>query len=51
MKQSLKNFSDEQLLNVRLYGFEKFKFSANTQILRHTIKFLKVIERFDSILF
>ena len=41
MSKSLKIFSDEQLLNVLLYGSEKFIFSANTKILRPAIKFLK----------
>ena len=38
----LKNFYDEQVVNVSLNGSEKFTFSANIKILRHTIKFLKV---------
>ena len=51
LNQSLKNFSDEELVNVLLYGSEKFTFSTNTKIQRHAIKFLKATERFDSFLF
>ena len=51
MNQSLKNVADEQLVNVLLYGSQKFTFSANLKILSHTFKFLKVIKCFDSLLF
>ena len=51
MNQSLENFCDKQLLNVLLYGSEKFTFGANIKILSHTSKFPKAAERFDSLLF
>ena len=49
--KGLKTFSDEQLMNVLLYGPIKFTFIANVKILRYTIKFLKATERFESLLF
>ena len=41
MNQSLKNFSDDQLAHISLYGSEKFTCSVNAKLLRRTIKFLK----------
>ena len=41
--KGLKTFSDEQLVNVLLYGPIKFTFIANVKILRYTIKFLKAL--------
>ena len=48
--KSLKTFSAEELVNVLLYGSEKFTFSANTKIIRHTIKILKAPIHFDILL-
>ena len=49
--QSLKNFSEYRLVNVLLFGSENFTLDANANILRHTSEFLKVTERFNSLLF
>ena len=51
IKQSLKNFSEYQLVNALLFGSENFTLDANTNILRRTIEFLKATKRFDSLLF
>ena len=51
INQSLKNFSENQLANVLLFGFENFILDANPNILRRTIEFLKATELFDSLLF
>ena len=50
MNQSLKNFSEDQLANVLLFGSENFTLDTNSNILRHTIEFLKATERFNSLL-
>ena len=44
-------FSEDQLVNVLLFGSENFTLDANANILRRTIKFLKATERFNSLLF
>ena len=51
INQSLKNFSEDQLVNVLLFGSENFTLDSNANILRRTIKFLKATERFNSLLF
>ena len=51
IKKSLKNFSEEQLVNVLLFGSENFTLDTNTNILKRTIEFLKATERFNSLLF
>ena len=51
INQSLKNFSEDQLVNVSLFGSENFTLDANANILRCTIEFLKAIERFNSLVF
>ena len=51
IKQSLKNFSEYQLVNALLFGSENFTLDANANILRRTIEFLKATERFNSLLF
>ena len=51
INQSLKNFSEDQLVNVLLFGSENFTLDANVNILRRTIEFLKATERFKSLLF
>ena len=49
--QSLKNFSEDQLVNVLLFGSENFTLDANAHILRRTIEFLKASQRFNCLLF
>ena len=51
IKQSLKNFSEYQLVNALLFGSENFTLDANANILRRTIEFLNSTERFNSLLF
>ena len=51
INQSLKNFYEDQLVNVLLFGFKNFTLDANANILRRTIEFLKATERFNSLLF
>ena len=50
INQSLKNFSEDQLVNVLLFGFENFTLEANATILRRIIEFLKATERFNILL-
>ena len=47
----LKNYSNEKLLNIVLYGSEDFHFNLNKELLKATIKILKIYESFDSPLF
>ena len=51
INQSLKNFFEDQLVNVLLFGSENFTLEANATILRRTTEFLKATERFISLLF
>ena len=51
LNPSIKNYSNEKLLNVLLYGSEDFKWNLNKEILKATIKFLKRSERFNDPLF
>ena len=51
INQSLKNFSEDQLVNFLLFGSENFTLETNGNILRHTIEFLKTTECFNSLLF
>ena len=51
INQSLRNFSEEQLVNVLLFSSKNSPLDTNTNILRRTIEFLKATERFDSLLF
>ena len=51
INQSLKIFSEDQLVNVLLFGSENFTLDATTNILRRTIEFLKATECFNSLLF
>ena len=39
--ESLKNFSEENLLKILLYGAEDFTSQMNSEILKCTIKFIK----------
>ena len=47
LNPSIKNYSNEKLLNVLLYGSEDFKWNLNKEILKATIKLLKRSERFN----
>ena len=38
---SLRNLKDELLLDIILYGFDKYKDTVNKEILLHTISFVK----------
>ena len=49
INQSLKNFSEEQLVNVLLFSSENFTLDTNANILRRTIEFLKATDRFNSL--
>ena len=51
INQYLKNFSEEQLVNVLLFGSENFTLHTNANILKRTNEFLKAIERFNSLFF
>ena len=51
VNQSLINFSEDQLVNVLLFGSDNFTLDTNANILRRTIEFLKATERFNSLLF
>ena len=42
LNSSLKNYSNEKLLNILLYGSENFNCNMNKDILKATIKFLKI---------
>lgn len=44
---SVSNFSDDKLVNLLLYGNDKYTAEANVSILKFTIIFLKSSERFD----
>ena len=46
LNPTLKNLSDEKLLNIFLYGSENFSFNTNKKIIKSTIRFLKISERF-----
>ena len=48
---SLKNYPDEKLLNLFLYGSKHFTVKTNQSILKSTMKLLKSSERFDDPLF
>ena len=50
INQSLKKFSEDQLVNVLLFGSEYFTLDANANIQRQKIEFLKSTERFNSLL-
>ena len=51
INQSLKNFSEDHLVNVLLFGSKNFTLDANENILRRTIEFLKATKQFNSLLF
>ena len=51
INQSLKNFSEDQLVNARLFCSENFTLDTNANIPRRSIEFLKATERFTNLLF
>ena len=51
LNPSIKNYSNEKLLNILLYGSEDFNWNLNKEIVIATIKFLKRSERFNDPLF
>ena len=42
-----KNYSNKKLLNILLYGSEDLNGNMNKEILKATIKFLKISKRFN----
>ena len=44
---SLRNLKDELLLDIILYGFDKYKDTVNKEILLHTISFIKNTKRLE----
>ena len=48
---SLKSYFNKKLLNILLYGSEDFSCNMNKEIMKATIKFLKICERFNGLLF
>ena len=51
LNPSIKNYSDEKLLNILLYGLEDFNCNMNKEIVKASIKFLKISKRFNGPLF
>ena len=51
LNESLKNFSEENLLKILLYGAEDFTSQINSEILKCTIKFIKKTDRLSDPLF
>ena len=51
LNPSLKNYFNEKLLNILLYGSKDFNCNMNKEILKATIKFLKIYERFNGFVF
>ena len=39
---SLRNLKDELLLDIILYGYDKYKDTVNKEIILHTISFIKI---------
>ena len=48
---SLRNLKDELLLDITLYGSDKYKDNVNMEIFSHTISFIKNNKRFERQLF
>ena len=51
LNPSIKNYFNEKLFNILLYGSEDFNCNMNKEIMKATIKFLKISERFNDPLF
>ena len=47
LDQTLRNYDDDHLIHILLYGSEKFNFNLNKDIIKLTICYLKDTERFD----
>ena len=47
LDQTLRNYDDDHLIYIFLYGSEKFNFNLNKEISKLTICYLKDTERFD----
>ena len=50
LDQTLRNYDDDHLIHILLYGSEKFNFKLNKEIIQLTICYLKNTERFGEIL-
>ena len=51
VNQSLKKFSEDQLVIALLFGSENVTLDTNANILKRTIEVLKATRRFNSFLF
>ena len=51
LNDSLKKFSEENLLKILFYGAEDFTSQMNSEILKCTIKFIRKSDRFSGPLF
>ena len=47
LDQALRNYDDDHLNHILLYGSEKFNFNLNEDIIKLTICYLKDTEHFD----
>ena len=47
LDQTLRNYDDENLIHILLYGSEKINFYLNEEIIKLTVCYLKDTERFD----
>ena len=47
LDQTLRNYDDDHLIHILLYGSEKISFNLNKDIIKLTICYLKDTERFD----
>ena len=47
LDQTLRNYGDDHLIHILLYGSEKFTFNLNKEIIKLTICYLKDTERFN----
>ena len=45
--QTPRNYDDDHLIHIILYGWEKFNFNLNKEIIKLTVRYLKDTERFD----
>ena len=51
LNPSLKNYSNRKLFNILLYGSEDINYNMNKEIVKATITYLKISERFNGPLF
>ena len=47
LDQTLRNYDDDHLIHILLYGSEKFNFNLDKEIIKQTSCYLKDTERFD----